>query len=101
MGLAPSASCKAASSTVQPRVRASAAKAAWQFSVINRRARRRPRDAQKNTPSRPQVFIKFFAPWCGHCQKLAPAWQKLMDAYEGDEHRVVRGPRGRDHAPPA
>ena len=35
------------------------------------------------------VFIKFFAPWCGHCKKLKPDWDKLMDAFAGSKTQLV------------
>jgi len=34
-------------------------------------------------------FVKFYAPWCGHCKRLAPAWGDLGQSLAKDDDVVI------------
>jgi len=35
------------------------------------------------------VFVKYYAPWCGHCKKLAPIWEELGTFHKDNKDLVI------------
>lgn len=37
------------------------------------------------------IFIKYYAPWCGHCKKLAPIWEEMAEIFDSksEDSQVV------------
>lgn len=35
------------------------------------------------------IIVEYFAPWCGHCKKLAPIWSELGAHYKESDDSVV------------
>lgn len=42
------------------------------------------------TDSGRDALIEFYAPWCGHCQKLAPVWEELGDKLKNEPVDIVK-----------
>jgi protein disulfide isomerase family A protein 3 len=44
---------------------------------------------KKHVDGTKDTFIKFYAPWCGHCKSLAPKWIEMAEEFKDDDSVVI------------
>jgi protein disulfide-isomerase A6 len=47
------------------------------------------------------VLVEFYAPWCGHCKKLAPDYEKLAKIFSSEKDVVIANLDATEHHAPA
>lgn len=47
-----------------------------------------PEDFKSQIETQDLVFVKFYAPWCGHCKRLAPDYEEAAKRLAGDDPAV-------------